>query len=210
MIECVPNHRELMKSMLKYDLLGFQTNRDLNNFLACLRTHFALEGKDGIVTTERGQTRLQKFPIGIDPEQFAEYLAQDLSPAEQEKVSSLLQNFQGAKFAIGVDRLDYTKGIDKRVEAFNQLLTKEPQSISLLQIDPSSRADVEEYQKYRDDVQTAINQVNTEHGTDEWSPIHYKNDSFSQAALARLYRAAHVGVVTPEREQCSQRVVPYP
>ncbi|WP_271573994.1 alpha,alpha-trehalose-phosphate synthase (UDP-forming) [Bradyrhizobium sp. CCBAU 11361] len=200
MIECVPNHRELMKSMLKYDLLGFQTNRDLNNFLACPRTHFALEGKDGIVTTERGQTRLQKFPIGIDPEQFAEYLAQDLSPAEQEKVSSLLQNFQGAKFAIGVDRLDYTKGIDKRVEAFNQLLTKQPQSISLLQIAPSSRADVEEYQKYRDDVQTAINQVNTELGTDEWSPIHYKNDSFSQAALAPLYRAAHVGVVTPLRD----------
>lgn len=62
MIECVPNHRELMKSMLKYDLLGFQTNRDLNKFLAGLRTHFGLESKDGVVTTERGQTRLQKVP----------------------------------------------------------------------------------------------------------------------------------------------------
>ncbi|MEZ2143481.1 trehalose-6-phosphate synthase [Bradyrhizobium sp. DN5] len=200
MIECVPNHRELMKSMLKYDLLGFQTNRDLNNFLACLRTHFGLESKDGVVTTERGQTRLQKFPIGIDPEQFAAYLAADLSPAEEEKVSSLLQNFQGAKFAIGVDRLDYTKGIDKRVEAFNELLTKEPQSISLLQIAPSSRADVDEYQKYKEDVENAINHVNDEHGTDEWRPIHYTNDSFSQAALARLYREAHVGVVTPLRD----------
>ncbi|PPQ19294.1 trehalose-6-phosphate synthase [Bradyrhizobium sp. AC87j1] len=200
MIECVPNHRELMKSMLKYDLLGFQTNRDLNNFLACLRTHFGLESRDGVVTTERGQTRLQKFPIGIDPKQFAEYLAADLSPAEQEKVSSLLQNFQGAKFAIGVDRLDYTKGIDKRVEAFNQLYTKEPQSISLLQIAPSSRADVEEYQNYKEDVENAINHVNAEHGTDEWRPIHYTNDSFSQAALARLYRAAKVGVVTPLRD----------
>ncbi|SDH42677.1 trehalose 6-phosphate synthase [Bradyrhizobium sp. Rc2d] len=200
MIECVPNHRELMKSMLKYDLLGFQTNRDLNNFLACLRTHFGLESKDGVVTTERGQTRLQKFPIGIDPEQFAAYLAADLSPAEEEKVSSLLQNFQGAKFAIGVDRLDYTKGIDKRVEAFNELLTKEPQSISLLQIAPSSRADVDEYQKYKEDVENAINHVNDEHGTDEWRPIHYTNDSFSQAALARLYREALVGVVTPLRD----------
>ncbi|WP_245508689.1 alpha,alpha-trehalose-phosphate synthase (UDP-forming) [Bradyrhizobium zhanjiangense] len=199
-IECVPNHRELMKSMLKYDLLGFQTNRDLNNFLACLRTHFGLESKDGVVTTERGQTRLQKFPIGIDPKQFAEYLAADLSPAEEEKVSSLLQNFQGVKFAIGVDRLDYTKGIDKRVEAFNQLLTKEPQSISLLQIAPSSRSDVEEYQNYKEDVENAINHVNAEHGTDEWRPIHYTNDSFSQAALARLYRAAKIGVVTPLRD----------
>ncbi|MGY4403877.1 alpha,alpha-trehalose-phosphate synthase (UDP-forming) [Bradyrhizobium sp. USDA 3315] len=201
MLERVPDHRELMKSMLKYDLIGFQTNRDLNNFAACLRTHFGLESKDGVVTTERGQTRLQKFPIGIDPKQFAEYLAADLSPAEQEKLSSLLQNFEGAKFAIGVDRLDYTKGIDKRVEAFNQVLaTEPPRSISLLQIAPSSRADVEEYQKYKDDVETAINHVNAEHGKEKWNPIHYKNDSFSQAALAHLYRAAHVCLVTPLRD----------
>ncbi|WP_245474051.1 alpha,alpha-trehalose-phosphate synthase (UDP-forming) [Bradyrhizobium zhanjiangense] len=200
MIERVPNYRELMKSMLEYDLLGFQTNRDLNNFLACLRTYFGLDSKDGVVTTERGQTRLQKFPIGIDPRQFAEYLAAELSPAEQEKISSLLQNFEGAKFAIGVDRLDYTKGIDKRVEAFNQLLAAEPGSISLLQIAPSSRADVDEYRKYKEDVENAINHVNAQHGTEEWRPIHYTNEPFSQAALARLYRAAHVCVVTPLRD----------
>ncbi|MGY4230381.1 trehalose 6-phosphate synthase [Bradyrhizobium sp. USDA 4503] len=200
MVEYVPNHRELMKETLKYDLLGFQTNQDLNNYSAYLRTHFGLETKDGVVTTEHGQTRLKKFPIGIDPKQFADYLAADLSPAEQEKVSSLLQNFEGSKFAIGVDRLDYTKGIDKRVEGLNQLLRTEPQSISLLQIAPSSRADVEQYQKYKEDVERAINRVNAEHGTDRWSPIHYENDSFSQAALARLYRAAHVGVVTPLRD----------
>ncbi|UWU75739.1 trehalose-6-phosphate synthase [Bradyrhizobium huanghuaihaiense] len=200
MIERVPNYRELMKSMLEYDLLGFQTNRDLNNFLVSLRTYFGLESKDGVVTTERGQTRLQKFPIGIDPRQFAEYLAAELSPAEQEKISSLLQSFEGAKFAIGVDRLDYTKGIDKRVEAFNQLLAAESGSISLLQIAPSSRADVDEYRTYKEDVENAINHVNAEHGTEEWRPIHYTNDPFSQAALARLYRAAHVGVVTPLRD----------
>ncbi|WP_271627891.1 trehalose-6-phosphate synthase [Bradyrhizobium sp. CCBAU 11445] len=152
------------------------------------------------MTTQRGQTRLQKFPIGIDPKQFAEYLAAELSPAEQEKVSSLLQNFEGAKFAIGVDRLDYTKGIDKRVEAFNHLLAAEPGSISLLQIAPRSRADVDQYRKYKEHVENAINHVNAEHGTDDWRPIHYTNDSFSQAALARLYRAAPVGVVTPLRD----------
>ncbi|MBB4423775.1 trehalose 6-phosphate synthase [Bradyrhizobium sp. CIR48] len=152
------------------------------------------------MTTERGQTRLQKFPIGIDPKQFAEYLAADLSPAEQEKVSSLLQNFEGAKFTIGVDRLDYTKGIDKKVDGFNHLLAAQPGSISLLQIAPLSRADINEYHKYKEDVENAINHVNAEHGTDKWRPIHYTNDPFSQAALARLYRAAHVGVVTPLRD----------
>ncbi|WP_244485971.1 trehalose-6-phosphate synthase [Bradyrhizobium viridifuturi] len=99
-----------------------------------------------------------------------------------------------------MDRLDYTKGIDKRVEGFNQLLRTEPHSISLLQIATSSRADVEQYQKYKEDVESAINRVNAEHGTDRWRPIHYRNESFSQAALARPYRAAHVGVVTPLRD----------
>ncbi|UFW51361.1 alpha,alpha-trehalose-phosphate synthase (UDP-forming) [Bradyrhizobium arachidis] len=200
MIERVPHHRELMKLMLEYDLLGFQTKRDLNNFLACLQVYFGLKSKDGILTTERGQTRLQKFPIGIDPKQFAEYLSAEVSPAEEEKLSSLLQKFAGTKFAVGVDRLDYTKGIDKRVKAFNHLLAAEPGSISLLQIAPSSRADVVEYQKYKEDVENAISQVNAEHGTDEWKAIHYTNDSFSQAALARLYRAANVGLVTPLRD----------
>lgn len=200
MIEHVPHHREFMKLMLEYDLLGFQTNRDLNNFLACLQVYFGLKSKNGVVTTERGQTRLEKFPIGIDPKQFAEYLAAELSPAEEEKLSSLLQNFEGTKFAVGVDRLDYTKGIDKRVEAFNHLLAAEPGSIRLLQIAPSSRADVGEYQKYKEDVENAISQVNAEHGTGEWKAIHYTNDSFSQAALARLYRAANVGLVTPLRD----------
>ncbi len=201
MIEHVPHHRELMKSMLAYDLLGFQTNRDLSNFLACLRVHFELEGKDGIVTTDRGQTRLQTFPIGIDPKQFADHLAvAELSPAEEEKLSSLLQTLEGTKFAIGVDRLDYTKGIDKRVEAFNHLLTTEPGSISLLQIAPSSRADVGEYQKYKEGVENAIDHVNAKHGTDAWKAIHYTNDPFSQAALARLYRAADIGLVTPLRD----------
>ncbi|MGY4627004.1 alpha,alpha-trehalose-phosphate synthase (UDP-forming) [Bradyrhizobium sp. USDA 4486] len=200
MIEHIPHHREFMKLMLEYDLLGFQTNRDLNNFLACLQVYFGLRSKNGIVTTERGQTRLQKFPIGIDPKQFAEFLAAELSPAEEEKLSSLLQNFEGTKFAVGVDRLDYTKGIDKRVEAFNHLLAAEPGSIRLLQIAPSSRADVSEYQKYKEDVENAISQVNAEHGTGEWKAIHYTNDSFSQAALARLYRAANVGLVTPLRD----------
>ncbi|WP_346656623.1 trehalose-6-phosphate synthase [Bradyrhizobium sp. IC4061] len=83
-----------MKSMLKYDLLGFQTNRDVDNFLACLRTHFGLESKDGVVTTERCQTRLQKFPIGIDPEQFARILRQTSLPQSKKKSRHYCKNFR--------------------------------------------------------------------------------------------------------------------
>ncbi|MBP1290314.1 MULTISPECIES: alpha,alpha-trehalose-phosphate synthase (UDP-forming) [Bradyrhizobium] len=198
MVYRIPNHRELMKSMLEYDLLGFQTNRDMNNYLACLQSHLELESKDGIVISEHGRrTRCETFPIGIDPTQFAESLAAEPPAAEQKKISTMLEDLKGTKIAIGVDRLDYTKGVDKRVEAFDHVSATQPGSISLLQISPDSRSDLEEYQKYKDDVGNLINRVNAEHGTEEWKPIHYYNDSLSQAALARLYRAAQVGVVTP-------------
>lgn len=95
MIERVPNHRELMESMLEYDLIGFQTNRDVNNFLACLQSHLGLESKDGVVLSEHGQSRCQKFPISIDPKQFAEYLAAELPAEEEAKISSLLENLKG-------------------------------------------------------------------------------------------------------------------
>ncbi|MGY8662362.1 trehalose-6-phosphate synthase [Bradyrhizobium sp. UFLA05-109] len=197
MIERVPNHIELLKSMLEYNLIGFQTNRDVNNFLACLKSHLGLESKDGVVRSEHGQSRCQKFPISIDPRQFAENLAAELPAEEEEKISSLLEELKGPKLAIGVDRLEYTKGIDKKVEAFNQVFAADPGSISLLQIAPLSRADIEAYQEYGEDVKNAIDRVNAEHGTDKWKPIHYENVPFSQAALARLYRTAHIGVVTP-------------
>ncbi|KUM23167.1 alpha,alpha-trehalose-phosphate synthase [Mesorhizobium loti] len=195
-IERVPNHRELMKSMLEYDLLGFQTNRDVNNFLAGLRSHLGLESKDGIVISERGRTRCQKFPIGIDPNQFAEYAAESLANQE-EYISSVQKKLGGAKLAIGVDRLDYSKGIENRIKAFNQVFAAEPRSISLLQIAIPSRSEIEEYREYKRNVDSLVSQVNAEHGTDEWSPILYENDAFTQAQLAGLYRAARVCVVTP-------------
>ncbi|MCV3243433.1 trehalose 6-phosphate synthase [Mesorhizobium robiniae] len=199
LIERVPNHRELMKSMLEYDLLGFQTNWDRNNFLACVHSHLGLESKNGIVISQGRQTRCQKFPIGIDPKQFAENAA--VSLAEQNDFISSLQNkLNGAKLAIGVDRLDYTKGIDNRIEAFNQVVAAEPRSISLLQIAIPSRTQIAAYGEYERNVDSLVSRVNGEHGTDEWRPILYEKNSFTQAQLASLYRAAHVGVVTPLRD----------
>ncbi|QND69507.1 trehalose-6-phosphate synthase (plasmid) [Mesorhizobium loti] len=199
MVERVPNHRELMRLMLEYDLLGFQTNCDLNNFLACLRSHLGLESKNGIVISERGRTRCQKFPIGIDPKQFSEYAPKSLVEHEKD-ISVVRKKCDGAKLAIAVDRLDYTKGIDNRIEAFNQVFAAEPRSISLLQIALPSRADVQGYGEYQENVDRLVAQVNSEHRIGEWEPIQYQKEPFSQAKLAGYYRAAHVGVVTPLRD----------
>lgn len=99
----------------------------------------------------------------------------------------------------GVDRLDYTKGIDNRIKAFD-LLAFEPQRVSLLQIATPSRGDIQAYSEYGRDVERLVNQVNIWHGTDEWMPIIYENRSFTQAEIAGLYRAARVCVVTPLRD----------
>ncbi|RWO99820.1 trehalose-6-phosphate synthase [Mesorhizobium sp.] len=199
MMARVPNHRELMDSMLAYDLLGFQTNCDLKNFRDCLQIHLGLEVEHGVVISARGQTRCQKFPIGIDPKQFAQYASESLA-TQDPYISSLLKKLNGAKLAIGVDRLDYTKGIDARVEAFDQVLATEPRSIVLLQIANPSRTEIEAYKIYKRDVESLVERVNDKHGTNEWRPVLYENSPFTQAQLAGLYRAARVGVVTPLRD----------
>ncbi|MEX2697675.1 trehalose-6-phosphate synthase [Rhizobium mongolense] len=199
MMERVPNHHELMRSMLEYDLLGFQTNWDLNNFLACLYSHLGLASEDGLVISERGRTLCRKFPIGIDPKQFAENAAESLAD-QNDYISSLQKKLNGAKLAIGIDRLDYTKGIDNRIEAFNHVFAAEPRSISLLQIATLTRPEIEAYGEYKRNVDGLVSRVNGEHGTDEWTPIFYENNPLTQAQLAGLYRAAHVGVVTPLRD----------
>ncbi|WP_407175547.1 trehalose-6-phosphate synthase [Bradyrhizobium sp. STM 3562] len=197
--EQIPHHRELMTSMLANNLLGFQTDEDRNNFLDCARSRPNTEIRDGVVISEQGQTLCKTFPIGIDPRQFADFAADSLE-AQKDYISSLQEKLNGATLAIGVDRLDYTKGIDKRIEAFGRVLEEKPRSVALLQIATPSRSSIPAYQEYMRHVGSLVNQINDSYGTDDWKPIFYENNPFSQAQLAGLYRAAKVGVVTPLRD----------
>ncbi|WIW50437.2 trehalose-6-phosphate synthase (plasmid) [Bradyrhizobium sp. 62B] len=199
-MERVPHANELMDMMLAYDLVGFQTSRDLDNFLACLREHLGLHSKSGAVISDRGLTRCLKFPIGIDHKLFAKY-AIDALTEYKDNIVSTKQKLEGAKLAVGVDRLDYTKGIDNRIRAFDHLLTDKPRSISLLQIATPSRSNVPMYSKYQHDVDCAVDEVNRKHGGDDgWNPIHYQKDHLPQAQLAAFYRTADVAAITPLRD----------
>ncbi|MGY3609343.1 MULTISPECIES: alpha,alpha-trehalose-phosphate synthase (UDP-forming) [unclassified Bradyrhizobium] len=198
-VQLVPHHRELTESMLAYDLLGFQTDEDRQNFLACVRADLDLTpSEDGVVTSRRGGvTRCQVFPISIDTDKFAQYAADASSNAD---VSSLLEGLDREKLAIGVDRLDYTKGLDNRVRAIDHVLNKEPRSISLLQIATVSRSGITSYDDYQHDVAALVEDVNERHGADGWMPIRHETKPQSQAVLAGLYRAARVGLVTSLRD----------
>ena len=196
-IESVPHHRELIEAMLAYDLIGFQTEEDCENFHAYVRSGLGLEIHHGVVKSHHGRTRLAVFPIGIDPEKFAQSAAKAVSHPD---VSRLRRSLNGERLAIGVDRLDYSKGLINRISAFDRMWTTQPQlsrTVSLLQIATPSRGSIEAYGNLQSDVAKLVSDVNGRHGEVDWTPIRYLNKGFGQAVLAGLYRTAQVGVVTP-------------
>src|SRR6516225_3394367 len=197
-VEGVPHHRDLVEAMLAFDLVGFQTAQDCDNFVAYVRDALGLVVQhDGIVISQHGRTRLAVFPIGIDAEKFATAAAKAVSHPD---VSRLRRSLNGERLAIGVDRLDYSKGLVNRIRAFDRMWTMNPplvRSVSLLQIATPSRGSIEAYGNLQNEVARLVSDVNGRHGEVDWTPIRYLNKGFGQAVLAGLYRTAQVGVVTP-------------
>ena len=196
-ISGVPHHRELIEAMLAYDLIGFQTEEDCENFLSYAQSDLGLVVHDGVVISRYGRTRAAVFPIGIDPKQFAQLA---MKASTHPDVSRLRRSLNGEKLAIGVDRLDYSKGLINRIKAFDRMWTLHPQlsrTASLLQIATPSRGAIEAYGNLQNDVAKLVSDVNGQHGEVDWTPIRYLNKGYGQAVLAGLYRTAQVGVVTP-------------
>ena len=196
-IEGVPHHRELIEAMLAYDLIGFQTQGDCDNFLGYISSDLGLDVEGGVVASRFGRTRVAVFPIGIDPEKFAQQAAKAVSHPD---VSRLRRSLNGEKLAIGVDRLDYSKGLINRINAFDRMWTLQPslpRTVSLLQIATPSRGAIEAYGNLQNELAKLVSDVNGRHGEVDWTPIRYLNKGFSQTVLAGLYRTAQVGVVTP-------------
>jgi trehalose 6-phosphate synthase len=193
----VPHHRELIEAMLAYDLIGFQTRDDCENFLGYLSSDLGLAIENGVVTSRYGTSRIAVFPIGIDAEKFAQQAAKAVSHPD---VSRLRRSLNGEKLAIGVDRLDYSKGLINRINAFDRMWTLQPalqRTVSLLQIATPSRGAIEAYGNLQNELAKLVSDVNGRHGEVDWTPIRYLNKGFSQTVLAGLYRTAQVGVVTP-------------
>jgi trehalose 6-phosphate synthase len=195
-ISSLPRHRELVRAMLSYDLVGFQTAEDSVNFIDYLRHELQLHVLDGVVTTEQRKVRIESFPIGIDVEPFAERAQKS---ANRPEVARLRTSLQGAKLVIGVDRVDYSKGISNRLQAFDQMLRMHPhlkRQVSLLQIAVPSRGQIDAYRQLRAELAALVGEINGRHGEVDWTPIRYLNKGYAQSTLSGFYRAAHVGLVT--------------
>jgi trehalose 6-phosphate synthase len=193
----VPHHRDLVRAMLAYDLIGFQTEDDLGNFSDYVSRELDLEIDGDICVTPTGTTRLAAFPIGIDVEAFSELATK---AAARPDMSRLRASLHGRKLALGVDRLDYSKGLPNRLRAFDRLFELQPEykkAVSFLQIAVPSRVQIPAYQQLHREIAGMVGEINGKHADVDWTPIRYLNRSFPQAALAGFYRVAQVGMVTP-------------
>jgi trehalose 6-phosphate synthase len=196
----LPHHRELMQAMLAYDLIGFQTDEDRTNFAEYAVQELGLPMRGDAVLTERGTTRLATFPIGIDAPAFADRASRSINRAE---VARLRASLLGARLAIGIDRLDYSKGLDTRFRAFDLALRNDPtlkRKVRLLQIATLSRSEIASYRQLQGELAALVGDINGRHAEVDWTPIRYLNRGFSQSILAGFYRTAKVGLVTPLRD----------
>lgn len=197
----LPMHREIVKGLCAYDLLGFQTEDHLHCFQDYIRREAGGEvGDDGTIKVFGRTLKGQAFPIGIDTETFAEMAAESEDSKQVHRLqSSLVQR----DLIIGVDRLDYSKGLVKRIEAFEHLLTTYPDNrgkVVFLQINPPSRSDVADYIDIKRELEATAGYVNGTFAEYDWVPIRYLNKSYSRRVLSGFFRIARVGLVTPLRD----------
>jgi trehalose 6-phosphate synthase len=199
-LTAMPNHETLIPCLGDYDLVGFQTDGDSANFARYLAkelgapSHMSLRLGSG----DRAM-RIGTFPVGIETRDFTRL-------ARRAKKTAFVQHVAASvpgRLMIGVDRLDYSKGITLRLEAYERFLAAHPEwrtKITYLQITPKSRSAIKEYAEMEAAVNSAAGRINGAYSEASWSPVRYVNRPYSRTALAGLFRTARVGLVTPMRD----------
>jgi trehalose 6-phosphate synthase len=199
-LQTLPHHKEILGGLTHYNLIGFQTENDRDNFAHYLTTQGAVQGRTGAFEFEGRQVRLGAFPVSIETKA---YMRLARNAGRSALVELVRESLGGSRLVLGVDRLDYSKGIPDRVKAFERLLENSPEwhgKATLLQVTPKSRSDVKQYGDIESEVTGLIGKVNGRFGDAAWTPIRYVNRSYSRTVLAGLYRAADVAMVTPLRD----------
>jgi trehalose 6-phosphate synthase/phosphatase len=204
-LEKMPWRQELLRALLQFNVLGFQTVRDRRNFVACVRhclpdVHVRHAGGKLLVRSGDRCAAAGVYPISIDHEEFASAAA---APETAEAAAKIRRDLGGTRVVLGIDRLDYTKGILQRLDAFATLLSLHPNlrgRVSFLQVVVPSREEIGEYQQLKLDIERRVSQINGEYATPGWVPVHYLYRSLSRAELVSFYRAAEVALVTPLKD----------
>ena len=202
LLAALPNHQELFGALSAYDLIGFQTERDLDRYQSWLRLYGGGRAfADGRMRASDGREfRAGCFPISIDTDLISRQAA---AASTRASVMRLRESLSSRVLAIGVDRLDYSKGLPDRFRAFERFLDRYPElhgQMTLLQLAPVSRSEVPEYQALRRELEGLAGHINGRHAAPEWTPVRYVNRDFSHGVLTGFYRSADLALVTPLRD----------
>ncbi|HVF93883.1 MAG TPA: trehalose-6-phosphate synthase [Sphingomonas sp.] len=200
LMSILPEAQALARTLFAYDVIGFHIDEWLQSFcdFAIHELGAVREGEDLILDGRR--VRVMAVPIGIDVQEFV-----DLAAGTKARLSyrQMLDSATGRDMIVGVDRLDYSKGLEERFLGYERFLTEHPEErkeVFLLQIAPPSRGAVGSYQKIRRTLEELSGRINGEYADIDWVPIRYVNQGYSRDVLAGIYRAAKIGLVTPLRD----------
>jgi len=196
----LPNARELVEALFAYDLIGFHTEEWLESFCDFARNDMGATIEDGVARLGTRSVRLMACPIGIDAAAFAEM---SKSVPARLAYRRMRDSATGRDMIVGVDRLDYSKGLEERFLGYERFLIEHPEErkeVFLLQIAPPSRVSVESYQRIRQSLEGLSGRINGEYADVDWVPVRYVNQGYPRDQLAGIYRAAKIGLVTPLRD----------
>ena len=200
MLEALPVARELMVDLCAYDLVGFQTEEHARDFRDCAQRMLGATIKGEWIHLDGRSIRAFADPIGIDAEAFRH----DAERSENDPlVKRTGESLAGRAFAIGVDRMDYSKGLPQRFQAYGRLFERHPEhrrKVHYLQICPRSREEVDEYRRLRIELDRLTGRVNGRFSEFDWTPLRYSARAAPRGTIAGLYRLARIGLVTPLRD----------
>ena len=201
-LRVLPVYGELLQAMLAYDVLGFQTETDRDAFRGAVASVWGPQTltSDDAVTVAGRQIVTGVFPIGVDVDVIQREAVDSLST---EACKRMLAGLLGRRLMIGVDRLDYSKGLVERFKAYERFLETHPENqnrVTFLQIAPLSRSDVRAYAEIRRDLEQTTGRTNGRFADTDWTPIRYLNRNFPHDVLMGFMRSALIGIVTPVRD----------
>ncbi|MCV0397563.1 MAG: alpha,alpha-trehalose-phosphate synthase (UDP-forming) [Rhizobiaceae bacterium] len=197
----LPVHEAIIGGLTAYDVVGFQTRHDVENFaLGLKREGIGGDAGEGWLEAYGRKFRAGAFPIGIATGEFEKMAQRSVRSAAFKRI---IESFEGRDLIVGVDRLDYSKGLTHRIDGYERFLVANPAyrgRTTLLQVTPKSRTEVPGYAEMQREVAEHAGRVNGALGTLDWVPIRYVNRAVGQTMLAGLHRIAKVGLVTPLRD----------
>jgi trehalose 6-phosphate synthase/phosphatase len=196
----IPWRVELLEGLLGADLLGFHTFDDSRHFINAVTRILPINASSNVLMVNDRAVIAETFPMGID---FDKYASMVNNGDVQQQLLQLGENFQGVKMILSIDRLDYSKGILQRLQAFDlflQLYPEYQEKVVLYMIIVPSRDTVQQYRDLRDEIDKLVGGINARFRTINWHPVHYFYRSFPIETLSALYNFADIGLVTPMRD----------